>query len=532
MYYDVHHTAEVKEECFLKSVLQKDKRFVLAVILIVLGALVRIFEFCTVPSGLNQDEAFAGYEAFSLLNYGIDSAGYHNPCYFVSWGSGMNVLESYLAIPFIKIFGCSVFAIRMPQLLCSIASLFVFWLLLRKIFTDKIALLGLFILAISPWHIMLSKWGLESNLAPAFLLFGFFFLIKGLNNNKFWIFSAIFYGLALYAYSITWVVIPLTLILFAAYMIFIKQKFSIKYTLISVAVLFVFAVPLLLFLMVNKGLIPEIKTSFISIPKLLSMRDSEIALKNLISLNTYKNFFNVVINQNDSMIWNTIPDFGLYYKISIPFMILGIIRVTSNTVKSIRKREFSYYAVVALGAVSSVIVCLLIAQLNTNKANSLHIFSIAFIAVGINEIFDICKNHKIIKQGIICLFALNFITFGLYYFTDYNETVSYEFRNGVEESVEFVKSKGLTDVCVDTSIYYPQILFFDNTPTDEFLKTVKYSNYPSAFLNTESFTEFSFGIDYNNLRSHSAYIFPTDKQDSFSKSGYEIVNFDEYSVAY
>lgn len=27
---------------------------------------------------LNQDEAYAGYEAWSLLNYGIDSEGYHN----------------------------------------------------------------------------------------------------------------------------------------------------------------------------------------------------------------------------------------------------------------------------------------------------------------------------------------------------------------------------------------------------------------------------------------------------------------------
>lgn len=516
----------------MKLINKQDKKLVFAVMLIIIGAFVRIFEFCAIPSGLNQDEAFAGYEAFSILNYGIDSAGYHNPCYFVSWGSGMNVLESYLAIPFIKILGCSVFAIRMPQLLCAIASLFVFWLLLKEMFSDKIALLGLGVLAISPWHIMLSKWGLESNLAPAFLLFGFFFLIKGINNNKLWIFSALFYGIALYAYSITWVVIPLTLVLFAAYMIFIKQKASLKYLIISALILFVFAAPLLLFLMVNKGIIPEIKTSFISIPKLLSMRDSEIALKNLISLNTYKNFFDVVISQNDSMLWNTIPDFGLYYKISIPFMIFGLIRIVSSAVKSVKRRVFSYSVIVTLGALSSVIVCLLIAQLNTNKANSLHMFSIIFIAAGINEIFKICKNHTIIKKGIICLYALNFMMFGLYYFTDYNETVSYEFRNGIEESVNFVKNKNLKDVCVDKSVYYPQILFFDSTPTDEFLATVKYQNYPSAFLKADSFTDYSFGIDYNNLQNHKTYIFPTDKQESFLKDGYRVETFDKYSVAY
>lgn len=95
----------------MKLINKQDKKLVFAVMLIIIGAFVRIFEFCAIPSGLNQDEAF------SILNYGIDSAGYHNPCYFVSWGSGMNVLESYLAIPFIKILGCSVFI----PLLCKLS---------------------------------------------------------------------------------------------------------------------------------------------------------------------------------------------------------------------------------------------------------------------------------------------------------------------------------------------------------------------------------------------------------------------------
>ena len=105
--------------------------------LILLGILIRAYGIGSIPAGLNQDEAFAGYEAFSLLNYGVDSAGYRNPCYFVSWGSGMNVLESYLAIPFMKLFGPSVITLRLPQLLLSCISLFVFYLLLKETFTEN-----------------------------------------------------------------------------------------------------------------------------------------------------------------------------------------------------------------------------------------------------------------------------------------------------------------------------------------------------------------------------------------------------------
>ena len=57
--------------------------------------------------GLHADEAYAGYEAWSMCHYGYDSWGYKNPVYLRAWGSGMNALNSYLMIPFIAIDGLS-----------------------------------------------------------------------------------------------------------------------------------------------------------------------------------------------------------------------------------------------------------------------------------------------------------------------------------------------------------------------------------------------------------------------------------------
>ncbi|MBQ9919763.1 MAG: hypothetical protein IJO49_02950, partial [Clostridia bacterium] len=91
----------------------KDSKLI-AFIIIAIGILVRVINFGKMPLGFNQDEAFAAYETFSLINYGVDSAGNPFPTYFVSWGSGMNVLESYLAIPFMLIFGYSEVAFRLP----------------------------------------------------------------------------------------------------------------------------------------------------------------------------------------------------------------------------------------------------------------------------------------------------------------------------------------------------------------------------------------------------------------------------------
>ena len=51
----------------------KRDKFILAAIL-VLGAFARLWRFGAVPCGLNQDEAFAAYEAWALLQSGVDSS--------------------------------------------------------------------------------------------------------------------------------------------------------------------------------------------------------------------------------------------------------------------------------------------------------------------------------------------------------------------------------------------------------------------------------------------------------------------------
>ena len=231
--------------------------------IMIAGVFVRLWRFGDVPGGINQDEAFAGYEAYSILHYGKDSFGYSMPVYLTAWGSGMNALNTYLMVPFIAVFGLKSWVIRMPQVIVAILSLAVCYLLMKKLFDSRMGLISMFILAVVPWHIMLSRWGLESNLAPGFLLFGLYFFVKGMDKSCYFIISALMYGLSLYSYATIWPFVPLMLLLQVSYAIYIKKiKFN-KSTIISVIVLGVMALPLLLFLLVNTGRINEIRTSFI-----------------------------------------------------------------------------------------------------------------------------------------------------------------------------------------------------------------------------------------------------------------------------
>lgn len=231
-------------------------------IFLLLGIFARVWRFGVIPADINQDEAFAGYEAYSLLHYGMDSSGHHFPVYLTAWGSGMNALNTYLIIPFMAVFGLKEWVIRLPQLIVSCLTLWVVYLIVKRVVDEKTALAALLLTAICPWHIYMSRWGLESNLAPGFVLFGLYFFIRGLEEKRYLMLSALMYGLSLYTYATIWPVIPLVILGQLIYCMYYKKIVFSKEFVFSGVILGALALPLLLFLFVNYGFINEISTPF------------------------------------------------------------------------------------------------------------------------------------------------------------------------------------------------------------------------------------------------------------------------------
>src|SRR5919202_426981 len=92
------------------------RRHWLFMVVLGVGAAVRLYRFGSFPPPLNQDEASTGYDAFAVMHYGIDRNGFHLPVWFVSWGSGQAALPGYLVVPFYLLFGYSVSAVRAVNL--------------------------------------------------------------------------------------------------------------------------------------------------------------------------------------------------------------------------------------------------------------------------------------------------------------------------------------------------------------------------------------------------------------------------------
>ncbi len=507
----------------------KKRQIIFAFLFCTIGIFVRVFRFGQVPCGFNQDEAFAAYEALSILRDGVDSAGYRFPTYFVSWGSGMNVLESYLAIPFFCLFGVSEITFRLPQLICSCISLPVFYCVCKRLLGNKTALIGLGILAISPWHIMLSRWGLESNLAPAFLLFGFFFLLKGLDKNLYFLLSALCYGLSLYAYSITWLAVPFSLLAFGSYIIISGYHLKFRWVLGAALILVVFALPHILFLMINRGWIPEVRTANLSIPKMTAMRSSEIALSNLWSGDSWKNYFSILLFQTDGLTHNAISGFGMFYGISSLFFIIGFAQILNDVKNGIKQRNLCSEGWVLLGFIACSIVSLIISGANINKTNCLHFFTLLIIVKGIETVICHC-NTKSIRMAIVCGYSVFFLLFSLFYFGEYNNIISEDFRLGVGDAVGFVKQESHENVAVDPSIFHSQILFYDQTPQKVFEETVVYEDTNATYRTATRFGNYTFGFEESDGKEFDAYIVCAENVDMFASSDFTYNYFNEYVV--
>ncbi len=88
----------------------------------------------------------------------------------------------------------------------------VFYFLARRLADAKLALWAVFLLAICPWHVMMSRWALESNLLPSMFLLGVWLLLKGTDRPGFFVPASLCFALSLYAYGTAYFAVPLFLV--------------------------------------------------------------------------------------------------------------------------------------------------------------------------------------------------------------------------------------------------------------------------------------------------------------------------------
>ena len=182
-------------------------RWVVLIIILFVAIVFRFQHIASAPPGLYPDEAMNGNNAIEA----IETGGYK---VFYPENNGREGLFINLQAMSLKIFGYHPWTLRIVSAIAGVLTVLGLYLLAQRLFNWQIAALSSYLMAIGFWHVLFSRIGFRAIMAPLLLVWGMYFLWRGLSSGRLWNFaaSAIFWGLGFYTY-IAFRVMPLMLIL-------------------------------------------------------------------------------------------------------------------------------------------------------------------------------------------------------------------------------------------------------------------------------------------------------------------------------
>lgn len=226
-------------------------------LIVILGAVLRLYQFTTNPPGLYVDETSIAYNAYSINMTGQDEWGDTEPLLFKSFGDYKLPLFIYMVALSERLFGLTTFAVRFPSALAGILTLVATFFAaaeLARLIKNKyphnrlvanpylLASLSAFLVAISPWHLQFSRAGFEANIALTFHCFGTMFFLLAVRKNIWLLVPALlcFVG-SVYTYHSAAVSAPLILgtliVLFYKQLLLNWKKVAVAFIVASIAVL-------------------------------------------------------------------------------------------------------------------------------------------------------------------------------------------------------------------------------------------------------------------------------------------------------
>jgi 4-amino-4-deoxy-L-arabinose transferase-like glycosyltransferase len=177
-----------------------------------LAAALRLFALREIPLGLYRDEAFNGLDALKVL------AGQW-PIYFAA-NHGREPLFIYLIAATVGLLGRTPGALRLAAAMCGTLTIPITYLMIRAWFNRRVGLLSAVILAITLWHVHLSRVGFRAVTLPLTTALALWLGARAYRSRRRrdWLLAGLVYGLCFYAY-LPIRLTPIALAIFALYLL-------------------------------------------------------------------------------------------------------------------------------------------------------------------------------------------------------------------------------------------------------------------------------------------------------------------------
>ncbi|MFH0773504.1 MAG: glycosyltransferase family 39 protein [bacterium] len=407
--------------------------------IVFIAFITRIYLVDRAPSGILIDEASFGYNAYSILKTGKDEHGVSFPMVFKAFGDQKLPAYAYASVPFIKLLGLNNLAVRFPSVLAGTALAGIVFLLLIEIgFSIPISFIGGLVTATSPWSIIISRFGFESNFGLMFFMLGYFFIFKSYKKNSivFAVLAGFCLGITLYSYVAFKLITPVILVGLLGIQYFTKSNKNKIWAIVFVTFL-ISIIPILITvfssqttarftqigLNYNTGLKMEIDENRAfcgtKLPKLLCYASSN---KPLFYLRTYLHRYITGLSPSYLFLdgdveykYLNVDHFGSFYVWLLPFYFFGFAYLW----KKIKARSLTLQEkLLILGLLISPLPTLLVSGPQKVRISALFPFISLVIMYGITQVEGMMKKswHKYIFYTTLIIVSLMSVGFFLIQF--------------------------------------------------------------------------------------------------------------------
>ena len=499
--------------------MSKEIKILFAIFLLAL--FLRIIKLGTYPVGFHADEVRVGWNAYSILKTGLDDRENLLALYYNTFGDYRPTGIFYLTIPSIILFGLNIFAVRFPSALFGALTIFPLYFITKKLLDNtKLATFSIILLALSPWHISVSRATSEVVISMFFALSGLYFYLHYFNSKKtkHLIYSSLLILISYLLYHSIRVLAPLFLL---AILLFKLQSIKANKLTKNAFYLFLSFTFLTLLLSLNgnsRARLSQVSiTNSYEVQQVLSATDTAkiktlFDNKNFIYFTQfaqeYGKYFSVdfLINSNTKPIRYSTPSIGLLTYSGFIFLLIGVYLAI---------KDKNYHLILILLLISP-----LAAALTTEDSPNLHrsLFMLPFLiilmAIGITHFIN--KKVVLLKtvfRLLIIFYLFNLVQFGLSYTTRAADKIGSWRNYGTYDLVLYLNEvhNNYEEVVVtnDPDDPYPWFAFFNKLDPKKFnTDAIRRSDGPWKYEN----------ILFSQSECPSGDIFPGPKQNPLEKN--------------
>ena len=428
----------------------------LLIFILVFAFILRFYKVSEIPPSLNWDETSIAYNAYSILKTGKDEWGKFLPLHLRAYGEYKLPAQIYASIPGVAIFGLNELGVRITPVVYGTLTVLFLYFLARRLFKNSyIGLVSAFLLAISPWHIQLTRASFESSFSVFWVILGIWFLVKGFEKPKWWIISVIPFAISIYTYNSARIFTPLFLLTIA--LIFRKEFWlNKKEAVFSALLFFLLMLPLVPFVLSGEararyklvsisddpGLVPRISQNrnlsklSAPLPRLIHNRVTYISfyfVRNYLAHFTPDFLF---INGAGHK-QHHVQRVGELFAIQAPFWLAGWYFLF--------KKKYKYRWLI----LSWVLIAFIpVSVTNDSIPNALRTIIAAgayqiITALGVYEIWILLRGKRIFQLGFsVAVFLILTISLSAYlknYYQDYPYLYSRDWQYGYKQVVNYIK---------------------------------------------------------------------------------------------